>query len=308
MDVSHPRRPDCGGDSAGAMHVLSRKGRSFHFASRWLDRERRVAAARLYRFCRTLDDVADGDGGPRSDADHRRAGGLIERVQRDLIRGRSELPFVVDFLQLAEEIELELKPALELAEGLIGDLGEVRVADDDELLRYAYRVAGTVGEMMARVLGASDVRAVRHAVDLGIAMQLTNVVRDVAEDARRHRCYLPASRIGLVPFAGLAAPGDEPTRLRIGRAVCDLLRLADRYYESGEAGLAYLPSARSRLGILVAARVYREIGVEVLKDGGAVWNGRTVIRQPRKLALAARAATELGVWWRTDPAGRAEAS
>ncbi|MDZ7789295.1 MAG: phytoene/squalene synthase family protein [Xanthomonadales bacterium] len=252
--------------------VLKRHGRSFHFAGQLLGDEDFRRSARLYAFCRWLDDLVDR-GHPKL------ARRELGRIRRQLAGEGIALPVVADFLDLAEECCIPIPIALELIEGLEQDLEPVRVGDRDELIRYAYRVAGTVGLMMSRVLGARSSRARPFAIDLGIAMQLTNIARDVAEDARADRRYLPATWVGAM----------EPDELlgnpEIVRKACHrLLNLAENYYVSGLSGLTYLP-LRARLGIGVAGRVYRQIGRRLLRQGGNPLAGRVVVPKWQKVAL-----------------------
>jgi phytoene synthase len=267
--------------TSAAAGVLARHGRSFHLAARLLPTPVRSDCARLYRFCRFVDDIAD------STPDPSRARAALERIDRELLSGSSADPVVADFLELVRTRGVRLEPARELLGALREDVGPVRVRDGGQLVRYAYRVAGTVGLMMADLLGASSRAADAHAIDLGIAMQLTNVARDVAEDARRGRCYLPADRLGPVTV-GQIAGGALEARPAIRAAVGEVLDLADVHYASGEEGLAFLPP-RAHLSILVAARVYREIGHELRRRQLRAWEGRTVVSLPRKLSTAARA-------------------
>lgn len=249
--------------------VLAAGSRSFHFASLFLPADRRADAALLYALCRHVDDLAD------EAADTAQARAALARLEAELSGVLRPRPLVAAVHELARRRELDLAHALELVEGVRGDLVEVRVADDAELLRYGYRVAGTVGLMMSAVLGVRDPRARAFAVDLGVAMQLTNICRDVAEDARLGRVYLPATRLhGLGVQSAPEAVLRSPDAVR--RVVHDLLAMADRYYRSAEEGMHYIPW-RARLAILVAARVYRQIGVRLTRAGGDPLVGRTVV-------------------------------
>jgi len=174
----------------------------------------------------------------------------------------------------------------------------VRMADEAELLRYCYRAAGTVGLMMCRVLDAPEPAAAAHAVDLGIAMQLTNLCRDVAADARMGRRYLPASLVGDIAPDALIEPSPalQPT---LRAAVARLLTLAETYYASGEAGLPFLP-VRARAGILVAGRVYRAIGHRLTACEHAYWEGRAFVPDWRKATITLTALTTQplrGAFW-----------
>jgi phytoene synthase len=156
--------------------------------------------------------------------------------------------------------------------------------DDADLKTYCYQVAGTVGLLMCGVLGVDDPRAFPHAIDLGIGMQLTNIARDVAEDAEAGRRYLPASLVGQLEPQEIAS-GAPSIRPVLESGVKALLQDAERYYRSGESGLAYLPP-RARLGIFVASRMYNAIGSELRRQRFASWRERATVGLPRKLVIA----------------------
>lgn len=256
-----------GAADAGA--VLRRHGRTFAFASHLLGTRHAHRAALLYAFCRHVDDVAD----EARDAASARA--ALATIRDALLTGRANDRWTQAMLALQRETRMPAAPALDLLAGVEGDLDAVRLPDEDALVRYAYRVAGTVGLMMCAVLDVHDPRARPFAIDLGIAMQLTNIARDVGEDARMGRRYLPASWIGEVAPAAIAQP-DATLEPRLRDATRRLLALAERYYASGEAGLAFLPP-RARLAILAAARMYRAIGGRVAAAGHRSWDRRAVV-------------------------------
>ena len=261
--------------------VLSRKGKSFHWARRWMVPVHAARATRLYGFCRYVDDLADEGG---ADQNPRTA---LARVAQDIASGTSQNPIVADAITLMRECSIQPALILTFIDGITSDLDSVRIADEGELLRYCYQAAGTVGAMMCRVLGCDDPAALRHAVDLGIAMQLTNICRDVADDAAAGRRYLPASMIGDVLPQALVDPA-LALQPRLQACIEALLDTADRYYRSGEAGLAHLP-AGARCSILVAARVYRAIGTRLRQNSNAYWLGRTVVPQRIKNLVTLRA-------------------
>jgi phytoene synthase len=182
---------------------------------------------------------------------------------------------------LAERFRIPSHYAEELIEGMSMDVRKERYETMDELGLYCYRVAGTVGLMMVHVMGVSDERALRHAAALGSAMQLTNISRDVIEDAAMDRVYLPLSWLD---EAGV--PEGQVTQGKYREAVFSvverLLVEADRYYREGRAGLKYLPW-RAALACAVASCVYSAIGRKVLRRGPAAWDSRTVVSKPRKL-------------------------
>lgn len=269
--------------SQGSAHAVLRfHGKSFHFAGKFLSGREAENCARLYQFCRYVDDLVD-EGGNVDEARRK-----VSAILKDLERGSSGDPVVQDFLLLSREKDIPPEVPSELCKGALMDLSLARISGQVELLRYCYRVAGTVGLMMSRVLGASDPRASAHAIDLGIGMQLTNIARDVVEDARRGRLYLPGNELASLRLAQIASATPD-ARKPLRRAVKNILSLADRYYASGENGLGYLP-VRARLAILIAARVYRSIGDEIALRHYAPWRGRAVVTTRKKVRIAGKAA------------------
>ncbi len=277
---SHSFRESVSDGPEAPIQVLSRHGRSFRYASHFLGRTEAQNAARLYAFCREVDDLAD------LSLDQVQADSRLRQIERGLSTGRSTDPIVADLLALAASTELDLTAATELVRGVRDDLGRVEIASIDELLRYCFRVAGTVGLMMGPLLGIRDRCAEPFAIDLGIAMQLTNIARDVMEDAAAGRRYLPGDWTeGLKPEQIVAST--DTASISVQRAIARVLRLAERYYRSGEAGLVYLPE-KPRLAITIAARLYREIGRELERRELAFWEGRAVVSPWRKLRITAR--------------------
>lgn len=271
-----------GAIAAESLQTLARGSRSFSFASHFLPKDRREDAALLYALCRLIDDLADEAPSP-------------EQAQHDLgildaeLRGQVPASALVEaFLSMAARRGVRVAQVHELITGVLSDLETVRVPDDRELLRYCYRVAGTVGLMMSPILGVEDPQASVFALDLGVAMQLTNICRDVQEDARMRRVYLPAHRLRAEGISQNALLDLQPDHAAgVSRVVQDLLLLAEQYYMSAERGLRYIP-AKPRAAIMVASQVYREIGHKLLRNGCEVRAGRTVVSGPRKGWVAFR--------------------
>ncbi len=257
--------------------VLASKGRSFYWARKLLGAKHAERATRLYGFCRYVDDLADE---AQSVSAAKQA--LAETAQ-DIAAGRSQQPVVSDMIALIQECDINPSCVQELINGVTSDLDLVRMKDLPQLLRYCYRVAGTVGLMMSAVLDVQDTTAAPFAIDLGIAMQLTNICRDVSEDAMQNRRYLPASILGDIEPEALTH-----NAVFAKHTIATLLDLADRYYKSGESGLAFLPLG-ARAGIFVAARIYRGIGTDLRKRDFAYWTQRAVVSTPIKAKLTAQA-------------------
>lgn len=266
---------------AAADGVLASKGRSFHWARRLLSPIHAARSTRLYGFCRLVDDLAD-EAQSRDAA--RRA---LLAIERCLQSGTSNDLLVRDIIALLQECRINPAIPQALIRGVMSDLDGVRIETEDDLLRYCYSVAGTVGLMMSAALGATDPRALQHAIDLGIAMQLTNLCRDVQEDALLGRRYLPASLLGDFEPERLIRPSPKDRPI-VKKTLETLLDLADDYYRSGEAGLVFLPE-EARSGILVAVRVYQAIGQRLRARSCDYWTARTVVPTGRKALITVSA-------------------
>lgn len=243
-----------------AAGVLARHSSTFRWASYFLPKEDRRDATLLYAVCRLIDDTAD------ETTSSERARRKLNRLRAEITGRAGPRPVVKSFLMMARRRDMELQPVLELIEGVGSDLAAVRIQTDAELVRYCYRVAGTVGLMMCSVMGVEDREARPHAIDLGVAMQLTNICRDVVEDAGRDRVYLPADRLRKVGVDQDQIASRNFDVHALGSVVKDVLALADVYYDSADAGMWAIPW-RARFGILVASRVYRSIGVRLRRRG-----------------------------------------
>jgi phytoene synthase len=262
--------------------VIRRHSKSFALAARLLPREARERAEALYAWCRAADDRID-HAADRASAEVALAD--LRTEVADVFAGRPVATPAADALRRAvKACGIPREYPLELLAGFEMDVLGTRYATADELLLYCHRVAGVVGLMMCHALGVTDDAGLPHAAHLGIAMQLTNIARDVAEDWDRGRLYLPAEWLH-----GASAPGEPLTDAAVAPAVRRCLELAHRYYASGEAGLRYL-SPRCRLAIRTAARIYREIGNEVAAQGYRASAGRAVVRVGRKLTILTRSA------------------
>ncbi len=278
--------------------TIRRHSRSFALASRLLPRGSRAAAAVVYTWCRRADDTVD-EAASAGDA----AAGL-QRLRSELEGVYAGQPAADLALRaFAEVVRRHGVPRFapeELLAGMAMDLDGYRYARMDDLLLYCFRVAGTVGLMMSHVLGVSDARALRNASHLGIAMQLTNICRDVAEDWERGRLYLPEE---LLARAGIGGLGERlgrpfPAEALPGLRSCvrELLGLASRYYASGDAGLASL-HWRSALSVRTARLVYASIGRTLERRGHDPLRGRAVVSGGRKAALVGRAAASALAEW-----------
>lgn len=293
-----------GGDAwAECRRVIAEHSKSFHLASRLFPRGRREEASAVYAWCRGCDDAIDL--APRDE--HAAAlAGLRERL-RSVYAGEPQPEAVLRcFQEVVFRRRIPIEYPLELLEGMAMDVEIASYDTVDDLLLYCWRVAGVVGMMMCHVMGVSDERAAPHAAHLGVAMQLTNISRDVLEDWARGRVYVPAdwlsADLARQLREGLGGPLPDKAGPELATATRRLLALADRYYVSADAGMAYL-EPRSALAVRTARLVYAEIGAEIERRGFDVLLGRAVVSRRRKLRLAVRAGRRFLADRRRWPAG-----
>jgi phytoene synthase len=301
--LAHTAAAAAAADVAACRAQLAHGSRTFLAASWLLPRAVRDPACVLYAFCRQADDEVDGqcDGhhlgsaaatnaNPNAGTDA--ADAAVARLQLRLARlyAGQPGPNAAD-RALAEVVQRHRIPAAlpgALLEGFAWDAAGRRYETLDEVQAYAARVAGTVGAMMALLMGVRSAVGLARACDLGVAMQLSNIARDVGEDARNGRLYLPRQWLreeGIDPDAWLAAPRHSPA---LGRVVQRLLREADALYARVGGGVAALPLG-CRPGINAARFMYAQIGLEVERRGLNAVDGRAVVGAPRKLWGLARA-------------------
>ncbi|MFC3692362.1 phytoene/squalene synthase family protein [Chenggangzhangella methanolivorans] len=262
-------------DLAACSAILAQGSRSFQAASLLLPRRVREPAVALYAFCREADDAVDTSTDPAS----------LQRLKARLDAAYAQRPedSAVDRAFATAVAGRRIPRAIPdaLIEGFSWDAEGRRYEKFDALEAYAVRVAGTVGLMMALVMGARSPAALARALDLGVAMQLTNIARDVGEDARMGRLYLPldwCAEAGLDADALLAAPRPSPALARVVRR---LLGQAEKLYARADAGIAALPlDCRPAIG--AARRIYAAIGDEVAAAGHDSVTRRAVVGRSAK--------------------------
>ena len=217
-------------------NLLSKHAKSFNWAGFFLSKETYKKCSFLYDFCRTLDDIADEEIN-------------LEAKRKKFLDFKSNFKnknysdyIIKNIWELLEKENISSKIAEDLFDGVESDLkNEVKINNKKELFVYSYRVAGTVGLMMSKILKVKDKDSLKGAIDLGIAMQLTNIARDVVEDKKRNRFYIKHDF----------------------NSIKETIEIADTFYESSFPAIKAVPLA-SRFSIMVARRVYRKIGYNIL--------------------------------------------
>ena len=278
-------------DIAACRELLRGGSRTFFAASLVLPKKVSEPAIALYAFCRLADDAVDL-GTDRKAAVAR----LQERLDRACNGQPMPIPSDRAFADVMSRFSIPRELPQALLEGLAWDAEGRRYETLSELYAYAARVAGAVGAMMTLVMGQRNPEIVRRACDLGVAMQLTNIARDVGEDARAGRLYLPLQWLreaGIDPDAWMAKP--EFTR-EIAALVQRLLDTADALYDRATHGIANLP-ASCRPGIYAARALYAEIGRELERKGLDSVSRRAIVSTQRKLAVLGRTLALLQTEW-----------
>lgn len=276
-----------------ARRSIAGGSRSFALASKLFDRVTRERVWMLYAWCRHCDDVVDGQyGGQGSVAADAAVGDrllLLRSRTNAALAGETEgVDAYACLAAMARETGLPARYAEDHLAGFAMDAEDRTYRGIEDTLDYCYHVAGVVGAMMAVVMGVrpDDEAVLERAVDLGLAFQLTNIARDVSDDAAIGRCYLPAEWLA---DAGIP-PGDHMRPEHRGALACVVVRLldlADRYYASARVGAPRLPW-RSAWAVLAAADIYRAIGGKVRAAGPHAWDARQHTTTGEKLAIVWR--------------------
>jgi len=258
--------------------TMAHHARSFAPAARMLSQPDRARVARLYVLCRTIDDIADEIGGDVGRAE-------LETLHADLERSDTTSLLAVEGRALFKGRPDGMDALRQLVAAAAADTGRTCLTNCDALDIYCMGVAGTVGVMICALFDI-DPRWHRAAGDLGKAMQLTNICRDVAEDARVGRRYLPFSQCPHSPEAIAAGAPDAIAAATASMAY--LLDRADELYQSGRHGLVALP-IRLRLAVASATAMYAGIGTELRRRDYAPLKGRVVVPIDRKVRLVVAA-------------------
>ena len=289
FDNSDQERSSYRSDLAACREMLRVGSHSFFAASLLLPRDVREPASALYAFCRLADDAVDlGQNHERAIAE------LYLRLDRIYDGNPLACPADRALSRVVQEFGIPKPLLAALIEGFEWDVAERRYQTMSEVFDYAARVAGTVGAMMAMLMGVRAPDVLARACDLGVAMQLTNISRDVGEDARSGRIYLPQDRMiahGIDPDAWLKAPDWSPG---LARVVQELLDAADNLYQRSAAGIAQLPVA-CRPGINAARWIYSDIGRKLesldlnsVDHRAVVGRGRKAVRLARSMVSTLR--------------------
>lgn len=276
--------------------VTQQASKTFYWGSVFLPQPKRQAIWAVYALCRVVDDIVDevatcdasrvghltGSTAPQRALDDWR-----DALQRLYQRGGcGDDPIQLAWSDMLAHYSIPLAPVLELLDGVEMDMTTNRYQTFDELYLYCYRVAGTVGLLTSSIFGYEDESALQHAVELGVAMQLINILRDIGEDAQRNRIYLPLNEMSRFGYTE-----DDLMRGTINETFRDLLRFqmarADSYYQRSQPGIMLL-SADCRLAVRLSGTLYRLILDRIHLNNYNVFTKRASVPLKTKLATASR--------------------
>ncbi len=266
-----------------ARQLTAHHSKSFYFSTKLLPREKQWATFALYGFCRYADNLIDN---PRQ----RSRAELLDEV--DFLTaeleiayrtGESEHPVLRPFILIADKYEIPQEYPLDLLEGVKMDIRIDRYETYDDLYLFAYRVAGVVGLMMTHVLGYTNDESFEYAEKLGVAMQLTNILRDIREDARRNRIYLPGEDL-----ADFGVSESQILREEMTVEMRDLMQFqvdrADRFYAEANPGIKMLAND-AQFAIYSASKIYRGILRKIETQNYDPFLGRVFVTQSQKVGI-----------------------
>ncbi len=276
--------------------VTQRASKTFYWGSVFLPPPKRRAVWAVYALCRVIDDIVDESCVPAIS----RPGHLVgspslenalaywrESLQRIYAGQRlDEHPIQLAWFDMLERFPVPVEPVLDLLKGVEMDLAVNRYETFDDLYLYCYRVAGTVGLLTSPIFGYSHEAALSHAVNLGVALQLTNILRDVGEDALLNRIYIPQDEMRRFGYSE-----EELKAGVVNKAFCELMRFqmarAEDYYQRSQSGISLL-SADCRLAVRLSGTLYRRILDRIQTNNYNVFTKRARVPLKTKLAAASQ--------------------
>lgn len=256
--------------------ILAKNGKSFYFAGYFLPKPQLSAISDLYAFCRYVDDCAD-------ELSPNEAKIEISKIKETLLNSNMSNP-IQQKIKSLESRGIQRKHLLDLIHGAEWDALQKPILNEQQLDHYCYCVAGVVGLMMNPLMKISHPDALEHAIALGKAMQITNICRDIKEDALKLRIYLPENRIKEANLTLEQLQKNSPTPNELKHLVYEYLMLAENLYKTGFQGLAYIP-LRCRFVILLAGQLYRHIGLKIIRNDCDVLKGRFYLNWIEKILI-----------------------
>ena len=258
--------------------IFKERAKTFFWASLFFTKKKQKEVETLYLFCRYIDDLGDSDSETFQTKKKK-----LEKVKFQLLSKISENPTILNFLNLSKNYNIKLEVPLHLIDGVLSDQKPVNILKFEDLVLYCYRVAGTVGLMMCSIMGVKNKKLFNHAIELGVAMQLTNISRDIREDLDRKRIYLP-KKFRNFQIKKRNVSLNKKQKEVFASDICKLIDQSNELYEQARIGIFKLPF-KYRLVILIASNLYQRIGYEIAKDPRELWNRRIYVNLISKINI-----------------------
>ena len=268
--------------------TLKYRAKTFYFASVFLPRKVKKDIENLYIFCRYLDDLGDDLNLSKVESFKK-----LRIIKNQIKKKKSTFPAVRNFINIMIKHKINKSIPIELIKGIEYDLrGRVDVKTSEQLIKYCYQVAGTVGFMFCKIINLSDQKMILGGIQLGIAMQLTNISRDVAEDLKMDRIYIPKSMRSFRENDKEKILSNKSIKIRISNDLLVLLKLADLFYENAWSSV-YILKKKYGIPISIAAELYRRIGKKIVFKKGNIWRERIYVNFFEKVFFSFKAIYKL---------------
>ena len=260
-----------------ASFSLKNRAKTFYFASLFFSTEKRNDIKVLYLFCRFVDDLGDNTKLSKKVSKVK-----LKKIKKELLTQKTNNQIIHNFINLMSKYSINLKIPNDLIDGVLSDLSKVNIKDYNQLFYYSYKVAGTVGLMMCDIMGVKERSLKFNAVYLGIAMQLTNISRDIKEDLLRDRIYIPKEIRLYVNNEFYEIPFCEKLQKEFAKDLKKLVDTSDVIYELAWEGIVKLPF-KYRLPIAIASYLYQSIGTKIRNRNYDIWKQRIYLTKIEKV-------------------------
>ena len=252
--------------------TLQYRAKTFYFASAFLPTKVKKDIENLYIFCRYLDDLGDDPNLSKIESFTK-----LKIIKNQIKSKKSTFPAVKNFIDIMIKYNINKSVPIELINGIEYDLREkVNIKSFEQLIKYCYQVAGTVGFMFCKIINIRDKKMILGGVQLGIAMQLTNISRDVVEDLKMNRIYIPLSMRNFKKNDKEKILGNKSIKKQMSKDLLVLLKKADLFYENAWSSIHVL-KRKYGIPVSIAAELYRKIGKKIITKKGNIWVGRIYV-------------------------------
>ena len=254
------------------------QAKTFYLASLFFTNKKRKEVEILYNFCRYVDDIGDKIGSKKKKIHQ------LKSIKKDITKKKSKIILVHNFINLLTIYKININIVFHLIDGVLFDTNIVNIKTESDLEEYSYKVAGTVGVMMCYLMNIKDKGLLNHALELGIAMQITNICRDVKEDLLINRIYFPNSLRKFNFISNKDLLNSKEKQKLLSENINFLINKSNKLYKESNKGVMKLP-LQYRIVILIASKMYQEIGLIILKNPNYIWEKRVFVSMPKKIII-----------------------